>query len=146
MLVDELFHLFVVCDPMTHRRSGDADLLCDLSSRHTLLIQDDDGCTTEKGNSSVAAGVRREQRCSRRRRDGCRCFGSVSMLLIVAVVALAAVFVAHLLLLQADRAEKLEAQRSNSGEQAAQHTRVVADERVIHVVPAHVLSSSLPHC
>ncbi len=84
MLVCKLLLLLVVCDPMTHRRCRCADLLCDLPSRESLLVQYNNSSAMEEGQASVAAGVRREQRRRRRepggRRGSCSSRGWVSAL------------------------------------------------------------------
>ncbi len=70
--------------------------MCDLSSGHPLLVEDDDGCTAQHRQTAMAASIRREQRGRRRGRgsgSSCCCSGDrlpVSCTEATALVTLAA--------------------------------------------------------
>ena len=99
-----------------------------------LSMQHSDGDSLVMAEVAVGMRVvieeRLRRRGRRRRSDCCSCSGRVAVLLIMAVVALAAVFVLCCLPCSADGALELQMRCMNRREQAQQYTGTTARERM----------------
>ena len=100
----------------------------------SFLVQHSDGDSLVMAEVAVRMWVvieeRREWRGHRRRSGCCSCSGRVAVLLIMAVVALAAVFVLCCLPCSADGTLELQMRCMNRREQAQQYTGTTACERM----------------